>query len=152
MNKRYNWAVGRKAETLVHDMMEELGFEVVKFGYEYLLPSFANKKKLLKGRAGDIIRAQPDFLIVDPKYNHAYFIEVKYREYGKIRNQSIHYYPENFIVLVSKKGLLIADWEDAVKEKDKKPNFKRLIDIGPFRYKDKTIIMKYVEKAKKEFY
>jgi len=37
-------AVGKKAEQLVNDMMEELGFEVIKFGYENFLPEYANKK------------------------------------------------------------------------------------------------------------
>lgn len=151
MNKRYSWAVGRKAETLVHDMMKEMGFKVVKFGYEYLLPEFANKKKLLNGPAGKVIRSQPDFLIVDPKDNHAYFIEVKYRKDGELSEKSIGAYPENYIVLVSPKGLRIAKWEYMVKNKDKYC-FKLLTEIGPFRHKDKTVIMKYVEKARTEFY
>ena len=134
MSKRYNWAVGRKAEELVKDMMEELGFKVVQFGYEYLLPDFANKKKLLKGPAGELIRSQPDFLIVDPKDNHAYFIEVKYRKCGEISEKSIKDYHENYIVLVSPAGLRIADWEYMIKNKDK------------------SIIMKYVGLAKKSFY
>jgi len=148
---RYDWAVGRKAEMLVYDMMKELGFRVVRFGYEFLLPEFANKKKLLKGPAGDLIRSQPDFVIVDPKDNHTYFIEVKYRKYGEINIKSIKDYPENYIVLVSTKGLLISDWEYMIKNKGKLC-FKLLTEIGPFKYKDKSIIMKYIEKAKKEFY
>ena len=151
MSKRYNWAVGRKAETLVYDMMKELGFIVVRFGYEYLLPKFANKKNPLKGPAGELIRSQPDFVIVDPKDNHTYFIEVKYRKYGEISNKSIKDYPENYIVLVSPNGLLIADWEYMIKNKNKSC-FKLLTDIGPFKYKNKSIIMKYVEKAKQSFY
>ena len=151
MSKRYSWAVGRKAEKLVQTMMEELGFKVVQFGYEYLLPDFAHKKKLLKGPAGKLIRSQPDFVIVDLKDNHTYFIEVKYRKYGEISEKSIKDYPENYIVLVSPTGLLIADWEYMIKNKDKSC-FKLLTEIGPFKYKDKSIIMKYVELAKKSFY
>ncbi len=150
MSKR-DWAVGKKAEELVHDMMEELDFKVVRFGYEYLLPEFANKKNPLKGPAGDVIRSQPDFVIVDPKDNHTYFIEVKYRQGGEISDKSIKDYPENYIVLVSPKGLLIADWEYTIKNKDKY-GFKLLTEIGPFRYKNKSIIMKYVNKAKQLFY
>ena len=150
MGKRYNWAVGRKAEKLVQDMMEELGFKVIPFGYEYLLRDLANKKNLLKGPAGKVIRSQPDFVIID-KDNYTYFIEVKYRKYGEISEKSIRDYPENYIILVSTTGLLIAKWKDRIKNKDK-PCFKLLTEIGPFKHKDKTIIMKYVKKAKESFY
>ena len=150
MGARYNWAVGRKAEDLVHDMMKDLGFDVFRFGYEHLFKKLANKKKALKGLAGEFVRSQPDFLIVDPKDNHAYFIEVKYRKEGKIKEESIRDYPENYIVLVSPKGLLIESWEYAIKHEDNNC-FKRLTKIGPFRHKNPTVIMKYVNKAK-DFY
>lgn len=151
MSKRYNWAVGRRAEKLVQSMMEELGFTVVQFGYEYLLPEFANKKKLLKGPAGKVVRSQPDFLIVDPNDNYTYFIEVKYRKHGKISEKSIGAYPENYIVLVSPTGVLIARWKDIIENKDEQC-FKLLTKMGPFKNKDTTIIMKYVELIKKSFY
>ena len=147
---KYNWAVGRKAEKLAHDMMKDLGFEVIPYGYEYILSKFTSKKKRLEGPAGKIVRSQPDFLIVDPKNNHAYFIEVKYRFSGKISRKSVKPYPKNYILLITPKGILIADWEYWNKHQDKNC-FRLLSEIGPFKHKDESIIMKYVEKAKQEF-
>jgi hypothetical protein len=150
---RYAWAVGRKAEKLASEMMEELGFIVVPYGYEYILKQFKGKKKLLEGPAGKIVRSQPDFLIVDPENNYAYFIEIKYRSSGKISQKSVKPYPKNYILLVTPKGILIADWEYWNQHQDKNC-FKLLSEIGPFKNKDKdkSIILKYVEKAKHVFY
>jgi len=152
MGLRYNFAVGKKAETMAFDMMRELGFDVVKFGVEHILPEYCKKGKSLQGQAGKFVRGQPDFLIVDPETREAFFIEVKYRSGNRIRKDSLIDYPNNFILLFSLKGILIADWAELKGQEDNMNCFKLLTQIKPFRNKDKSILIKYVEKVKQEFY
>jgi hypothetical protein len=142
----YKYAVGRKAENLIKQMMEELGFIVIPFGYEYILPNFANSKNLLKGEAGDFVRGQPDFFIVDKKTNYAYFIEVKYRLHGEINPDQIKDYPESWVILVEPGKISIAK-TNFVKSKKRKDCFCNLNEIGPFKEKDKRIILKYVRET-----
>jgi hypothetical protein len=148
---KYSFAVGKKAEDLASSMMEALGFVVVPYGYEYILSRFKSKKKRLQGPAGKFVRSQPDFLIVDPENNHAYFIEVKYRYSGEIDQKSVKPYPNSYILLISPKAILIADCKYWNEHKDENC-FTLLTKIGPFRNKDKSIIDKYVEEAKRIFY
>lgn len=91
--------------------MEELGFEVVPFGYEHILKRLANPKKLLQGQAGRLIRSIPDFLIIDKKSNHAFLIEVKYSKDNELDEDRLSDFPETHIVLVSPGGILIANRE-----------------------------------------
>lgn len=143
--------VGRKAENLIKEMMEELGFIVVPFGYEYLLPQFADRDNLLKGQAGELVRGQPDFLIVDKKTNYAYFIEVKYRKSEILDKKDISEYPEIFIILVSPNGILIANGEDIFENPEYEDCFRYLTEIGPFRNKNRNTLLKYVRKTKELF-
>jgi len=152
MSIRYNFAVGKKAEKIALDMMDELGFDVVKFGVEHILPQYCKKGKSLQGEAGNLVRGQPDYLIVDPETRIAYFIEVKFRRGNRIRKHSLIDYPNNFILMFSLKGILIADWKELKGQEDNMKCFKLLTQSKPFRNKDKSILIKYVEKVKKEFY
>lgn len=146
----YNFSLGRKAERLVREMMEELGFVVVPFGYEYLLPQFANRYNLLKGKAGEMIRGQPDFLIVDKKTNYAHFVEVKYRSQGELDEKDVSEYPESWVVMVEPGFISIAR-ADYIINSGKEDCFLHLDKIGPFVSKDKDIILKYVRKTKDYF-
>lgn len=148
--RKNGFSVGRKAEKLIKEMMEELGFVVVPFGYEYLLPQFANKYKLLKGRAGEMVRGQPDFLIVDRKTNYAYFIEVKYRTGGELDERHLAEYPEAWVILVEPGFISIAE-VSYIFDSKKEDCFVNLTKIGPFKNKDKKIILKYVRKTKDYF-
>ena len=144
----YRMVIGKKAESLVKGMMEELGFIVIPFGYEHTLPQFAKKDNLLKGQAGQLIRSIPDFLIVDRHSNRAYLIEVKYSKHNELEEYRVSDFPETHIVLVSPEGLLSADREYMLKHPYNKNCFMYLTDIGPFKNKNKDIILKYVRKAR----
>jgi len=148
----YRMSVGRKAESLIKEMMEELGFIVVPFGYEYLTPEFANRKKLLKGRAGEFVRGLPDFLIIDRQTNVAYFIEVKYRKNGEIDPEDIAEIPESWVVLVEPGAISIAKAEYVVNNSFHEDCFNNL-DIGysPFKNKNRNILLKYVRKSNELF-
>lgn len=142
---------GRKAEELIKEMMIELGFKVVRYGYEYLLPQLANPQKLLKGQAGEFVRNMPDFLIVDKETNFAFLIEIKCSHYGELNENYRADFPETYIILVSPNEITIASNEYIMENPDNKNPFQLLTEIGPFRDKDKSIIMKYVKKTKEIF-
>jgi len=148
----YCMDVGRKAENLIKNMMEELGFIVVPFGYEYLTPEFANRKKLLKGRAGEFVRGLPDFLIIDKQTNIAYFIEVKYRKNGEIDPKDIAEIPESWVVLVEPGAISIAKADYVINNHYHEDCFNNLdINYSPFKNKNRNILLKYVRKTKELF-
>ncbi|MCX6749119.1 MAG: hypothetical protein NTW17_00020 [Candidatus Pacearchaeota archaeon] len=147
----YKMDVCRKSEELIKEMMEELGFIVIHYGYEYIFPNLANRKKLLKGRAGELVRGQPDFLIIDKETNKAYFIEVKFRKYGELDEKDISDFPETYIIMVSSEEIVIVDGEYRINHPDNEECFRFLTEIGPFRNKNKKIILKYVKKAREIF-
>src|SRR3989344_1360766 len=95
-----NMVKGKIAEVLVSSMFEDLGFEVVHYGYEHTVPSIANKNSTVKGRVCEMIRRTPDFIIVD-KVKNAYFIEVKYRADGEFEKPADYLFPEAFFILLS---------------------------------------------------
>jgi len=147
-NDNYNMLIGRKAENLIKEMMEELGFIVVPFGYEYLIPEFANRNKLLKGNAGEFVRGLPDFLIIDKETNIAHFIEVKYRKNGEINPDDIAEIPETFVILVERGAISIAS-VDFIISNSREDCFQNLdISWSPFGNKNRNIILKYVNKTK----
>ena len=142
----FRFAQGRKAEKLIWNMMAELGFIVIPFGYEYILPQFANRNNLLKGKAGELVRGQPDFLIVNPKTNYAYFIEVKSRVNEGIDVKDIAEYPESWVILVAPGTISIAK-ADYVINSSREDCFQNLTEIGPFKHADLNVIMNYVRKT-----
>jgi hypothetical protein len=147
----YRMQVGKRAEKLIHEMMIELGFKVFHFGYEYIFPQLADRSNLLQGQAGQLIRSIPDFLIVDQKTNRAYLIEVKFRNNAELDENDRSDFPEMHIVLVSPQGISIADNNYIMDNPDNEECFCLLTEIGPFKHKNKDIIMKYVRKAREEF-
>ena len=60
---------GRIAEAIVKCMFEDLGFEVIPYGYEHTCPTIAKKDRLIKGDVKNIIRKAPDFIIIDKEGN-----------------------------------------------------------------------------------
>lgn len=146
-----NMVIGKKAEKLVQNMMVELGFKVFNFGYEYLFPTLADRNNLLRGQAGEFIRSIPDFLIVDEETNRAYLIEVKYSKYAELDDKRRPDFPETHILLVSPQGILIADNNHIIDNPEHEDCFCLLTEIGPFRSKNKAIIMKYIRKCREIF-
>ncbi|MBI2047447.1 hypothetical protein HYT26_04790 [Candidatus Pacearchaeota archaeon] len=149
---RYKTAVKENSENLVKEMMEDLGFLVVPFGYEHILPQFAKRDNLLRGQAGELIRSIPDFLIVDKETNRAYLIEVKYRKSGEIDPKDIAEFPESWVVLVEPGAISIAKAEYVI-HSPHEDCFNNL-DVGysPFKNKNRNIILKYVRKTNEIFY
>ena len=40
---------GRIAESIIAEMFSEMGYKVIRFGYENIMPELANKDNLIKG-------------------------------------------------------------------------------------------------------
>jgi hypothetical protein len=98
-----SWAKGLKAEKIVGDMFKEAGYEVVKYGYEHTVPELTRKKRgrTIKGKVGEFIRHQPDFIIVNDN-DQAFFIEVKFRSNYIKPERDIYPYPNCFVILLDK--------------------------------------------------
>jgi hypothetical protein len=92
---------GRIAEDFVKCMFEDLGFEVIPYGYEHTCPTIANPKSLIKGEVSELIRKTPDFIIVD-KNKNATFIEVKFRGDGIFKKELDYPYNDAYIILLTR--------------------------------------------------
>jgi len=104
---------GRIAEAIVKCMFEDLGFEVIPYGYEHTCPTLAKKERLIKGDVKNHIRKAPDFIIVD-KESNASFIEVKYRADGVYKKEKETDYPyrECYIILLTTNYIGIEQYKD----------------------------------------
>ena len=138
---------GKVAECIVAEMFSDIGYQVVRFGYENIMPGFANKDNLLRGRVSDAIRSLPDFIVVDKSNNYAYYLEVKYRENNHFKIDTDYSLDDVFIVLVSPKQISI---QMVKKLKEGKP-FVFLNKCSYFKNIDKGIVLDYV-KLLKEFF
>jgi len=104
---------GRIAETIVEELLRDLGFYVLKLGQENTVNPLVQMKNFITACGGKfkldyndepitIIRRLPDFVIVDTKGN-VQFLEVKYREKGYLGEEHLDvfsYFP-TYIVVVS---------------------------------------------------
>jgi hypothetical protein len=102
---------GRIAEAIVRCMFEDLGFEVISYGYEHTCPTIAKKDRLIKGDVKNHIRKAPDFIVVD-RDGEAYFIEVKYRAEGVYKKEIDYPYRDCFIILLSKAYIGIEQYKN----------------------------------------
>ncbi|MBS3085202.1 hypothetical protein J4225_00780 [Candidatus Pacearchaeota archaeon] len=151
---------GRIAEAIVKCMFEDLGFEVIPYGYEHTCPTIAKKDRLIKGDVKNIIRKAPDFIIID-KEGNATFIEVKYRADGVFKKETD--YPwDCYIILLSKDYIGVEQYknlddETTMTSNDFNPdfkkagsgNFKSLLDVPLFKGLDKNIILSNRDLLKK---
>ena len=152
---------GRIAESITKCMFEDLGFEVIPYGYEHTCPTIAKKDRLIKGDVKNQIRKSPDFIIVD-KDGDANFIEVKFRTNGEYKKETDYPYRECYIILLSKDYIGIEQYknlddETTMTSKDFDPiykstssgNFKSLLDVPLFNKLDKKIILAYRDLLRK---
>src|SRR3989344_3250845 len=103
---------GRIAEAIVKCMFEDLGFEVIPYGYEHTCPTLAKKDSLIKGNVKDIIRKSPDFIVVD-KNKEANFIEVKFSADGVFEKDKDYPYQQScYIILLTKKFIGIEQYKN----------------------------------------
>ena len=120
-NYRYNMIKGRIAETLIQELFLSLGFNVFRYGMENTIPGIM---ELLKGVNSDVaqnIRRMPDFVVQNPKDNHVYFIEVKFRKSGTFALKDLpkdYPYRNAYIILVSKKHIKCITVEELEKGKE----------------------------------
>ena len=124
-----------------------MGYKVVRFGYENIMPELANKNNLIKGRVSDEIRSMPDFVVVDKKNNYAYYLEVKYRENNNFKIDPDYLFDDAFIVLVGPNRIKI---QMAKKLKDG-DNFQYLHKCSYFKSINKDIVCEYVKLLAKFF-
>ncbi len=146
---------GRIAEAIVRCMFEDLGFEVIPYGYEHTCPTIAKKGRLIKGDVKNHIRKAPDFIIVD-KEGNANFVEVKFRKNGDYKKETDYPYRDCYIILLSKDYIGVEQYKNLEDEtimtsKNFDPcykslnsgKFKSLMDIPLFEELDKQIILEY---------
>ena len=144
---------GRIAESLVKCMFEDLGFEVIPYGYEHTCPTLSKKERLIKGDVKNHIRKAPDFIIVD-KDNNASFIEVKYRSDGIYKKESDYPYRDCYIILLTKDYIGIEQYKELNDETTltstnfttiRNGSFKTLTGYPLFKDYDKKIVLDYRE-------
>ena len=140
---------GRIAEAIIEDMFINMGMKVVRYGYENVIPELANKNNLIKGKIADELRGMPDFIILDPKTNYAYYIEVKYRKKGTFQFKKEYKYPNAFIILVTPKGILVSEAKEVMKNPDSFVYLNKHKIIS--KIIDKDIVIQYIEFVKKYF-
>jgi hypothetical protein len=149
---------GRIAEAIVRCMFEDLGFEVIPYGYEHTCPTIAKRDRLIKGDVKNQIRKAPDFIIVD-KEGEANFVEVKFRADGVYRKETDYPYRECYIILLSKEYIGVEQYKnleddndgismtsknfDLIYKSSITGNFKSLMDVPLFKKLDKDIILAY---------
>ena len=147
---------GRIAEAIVKCMFEDLGFEVIPYGYEHTCPTIAKKEDLIKGDVKNHIRNAPDFIIVDDN-GEANFIEVKYRADGVYKRQTDYPYRDCYIILLTKEYIGIEQYknlnDEATLTGDNFDSFKRdeatagsfksLMDVPLFKHLDKDTVLDY---------
>ncbi len=132
---------GRIAEAIVKCMFEDLGFEVIPYGYEHTCPTIAKKERLIKGDVKNHIRKAPDFIIID-KEGEANFVEVKFRADGNYKREADYPYRDCYIILLTEKYLGIEQYKNlndttkmdgdnfsAIHLNDKKASFKSLMSV-----------------------
>jgi hypothetical protein len=152
---------GRIAEAIVRCMFEDLGFEVIPYGYEHTCPTIAKPERPIKGDVRNLIRKAPDFIIVD-KNGEANFIEVKYRFNGDYKKETDYPYRDCYIILLSKDYIGVEQYKNlndeiTMSSKDFDPmykptnfgGFKSLTDVPLFKELDKNIILAYRELLRK---
>lgn len=139
---------GRKAERIVEDLFREAGFNVIKYGYENTVPELTprNNGSIIKGKAGDYIRHQPDFIVVN-NHNEAFFVEVKFRSKYILPDREIFPYPNCFVVLLDKKYIQA---QSTYYLFNKNRNFERLNEMPPFKSISSVLIGKYVQRLRRE--
>jgi hypothetical protein len=142
---------GRIAEAIVRCMFEDLGFEVIPYGYEHTCPTIAKKDRLIKGDVKNQIRKAPDFIIVD-KEGEANFIEVKYRADGTFKKETDYPYRECYIILLTKQYIGIEQYKTLNDETTLtganfgigiQGSFKSLTDSHLFKECNKKVVLEY---------
>lgn len=144
---------GRIAEAIVKCMFEDLGFEVIPYGYEHTCPTLAKRERLIKGEVRNHIRQAPDFIIVD-KNNEAHFVEVKYRGDGVYKKETDYPYRDCYIILLTKKHIGIEQYKNLDDETEltglnfssmrkTEGNFKSLMEVPLLQNQKKDIVLAY---------
>ncbi len=110
-----NMIKGRIAETIVRCLFEDLGFEVIPYGYENTCPTLVNRDKLIVGDVRNHIRKAPDFIVVD-KEDNANFVEVKFRADGNYKRDADYPFRDCYIILLTKEYIGIEQYKNLYDE------------------------------------
>lgn len=137
---------GKEAEKIMSDFFKEAGFQVIRYGYEYTVPALADKENPIIGRAAAYIRHQPDFIIVN-KAREAFFVEVKFRAASQINQQDIFNYPNSYVILLTKEGMLAQSTKYIYR---KRYDFARITKMPPFAEIPFSLIDKYNRRIRRQ--
>lgn len=95
-----NLIKARIAETIVEDMFRKSGYQVYTFGYKPVLQNMLHSrirtdKEFTVGKA---VASMPDFMLVKGELQH--FLEVKFRNDGKLKKADITSWNQGSVLLV----------------------------------------------------
>lgn len=140
---------GNLAETLVEELLEKLGYNVYRFGYQNNFKAIIEKKRDIKSsKSHKLISFMPDFIIIAPKEKDGHerelsFIEVKFKKDIKDVNYQEfidkidlikEFYKDAFIVILTNKKeapfqyCKVSDFKDDSSLKDFKEFLKNSIN------------------------
>ena len=107
MSWERNLLKGKQGEEIIHNMLDESGYDVISYGYEKSLSGLANRLQAKKTEyCGDVerqIRSTPDFIVFDPakpvdggyvQVADLMFLEVKTRKLLNRYNSNFMLYEE----------------------------------------------------------
>jgi hypothetical protein len=140
-----NMEKGKTAEKIIENMFKEAGFKVIKYGYEYTVPGLADGRNPIQGLASQYIRHQPDFIVVN-KRNEAFFVEVKFRTEGILKNKDLFPYPNCYVLLLTRDMIMAQSTKYLYK---RGVNFQNITKMPPFAKIPYDIIDKYVKKLRR---
>ena len=118
---------GKIAEVVFAQMLQEAkSFTVLPFGYEYIVPEVLRMKKDKKSsKTLDILKASPDFVVINHLTKKVHLIEVKYRkkvspfELRTISNKMLDSWNPSYLFLATPEGFFFDSAEVIIKNKGK---------------------------------
>jgi Holliday junction resolvase-like predicted endonuclease len=148
---------GRMAETIVEELLKDLGFQVFPFGMEKIMNGAIDIiERGEKNEVSKKIRKMPDYVI--SKENQTYFVEVKYRanetlKLSEIENGDDYPYPKALFILVSKKHIKCISYDELKENKiiSHKTKGFMLGNRKEFKSSDRNIIIQYCNIVKSIF-
>lgn len=141
---------GEIGEIVVEEMFKSMGFITERCGMQYQFRNLLSKMNKQTDEISMGIRKHPDLLVINPKRNTRYYIDVKFRADGKMTKERIedNPYDDAYIVLLSPyhiKCALLGEIKNGSPITGNKENYLGDREEFNFTIKHKRIIHHYRE-------